>query len=205
MAQKGDTGRPRRHDILDAALEILLEQGYEATTMDSVAHRAGVARRTLFNQFETKEALFSAAIERVWARAPIIEIVTGCEALEDPATGLTRIGRAIAEFWAPPAAVALARMVIREGVRFPALVRDYLTLGKVPSFGLLVDYLRVLEGSGRLVLADPDLAARQFVGLITEPLVWLRVLGLEETPEPAYRARVVEEAVATFLARYAPK
>src|SRR5882757_8746416 len=108
MSRKEDTDRTKRDRILAAAVEVLLGEGYEAASMEVVAKRAGASRRTLFNQFETKEALFSAAVERFWSRLPIVEIATGQEALGDPAIGLTRIGQTIADFWAPPASIALA-------------------------------------------------------------------------------------------------
>ncbi|CAG7843964.1 HTH-type transcriptional repressor Bm3R1 [Pseudoclavibacter triregionum] len=38
-----------------AAFELADERGYAATTMDAIAERAGVSRRTLFNYFATKE------------------------------------------------------------------------------------------------------------------------------------------------------
>ncbi len=49
---------------------------------------------------------------------------------------------------------------------------------------------------------DTELAARQFNASINEPFVWLRVLGLEQSPSKTYRAKVVDETVKTFIARY---
>jgi AcrR family transcriptional regulator len=48
--------------IIDAAMELFLEDGYVATTMDDIAESAGVARRTIYNQFGSKAALLLAAI-----------------------------------------------------------------------------------------------------------------------------------------------
>lgn len=48
--------------IIDAAMALFLEDGYVATTMDDIAERAGVARRTIYNQFGSKAALLLAAI-----------------------------------------------------------------------------------------------------------------------------------------------
>jgi TetR/AcrR family transcriptional regulator, cholesterol catabolism regulator len=60
------TGRRDRHRqatrtrILDAALALFLERGYAATTVDEIADRADVARRTLFNHFVRKQDLLAA-------------------------------------------------------------------------------------------------------------------------------------------------
>ena len=48
--------------IIDAAMELFLGDGYVATTMDDIAESAGVARRTIYNQFGSKAALLLAAI-----------------------------------------------------------------------------------------------------------------------------------------------
>ncbi len=46
-----------REALLEAALELFAEQGYEATTTAAIARRAGVSEMTLFRHFATKDAL----------------------------------------------------------------------------------------------------------------------------------------------------
>ncbi|WP_205473620.1 TetR/AcrR family transcriptional regulator [Nocardioides sp. SYSU D00038] len=46
----------RRDRVFDAAVALIVEQGYEATTMDEIALRADVARTSVFNYFERKSA-----------------------------------------------------------------------------------------------------------------------------------------------------
>lgn len=48
--------------IASAALKAFIEDGYVATTMSDVAERAGVARQTVYNLFQSKAALLIAAI-----------------------------------------------------------------------------------------------------------------------------------------------
>lgn len=49
--------------ILDAALQQFLVGGFVATTMDEIAVAAGVARRTVYNQFGSKAALLIAVVD----------------------------------------------------------------------------------------------------------------------------------------------
>lgn len=193
---------PARQKVLDAAVEVFLDRGFEQSSMEQVALAAGVARRTVFNLFDSKEALFRAAVEQAWAAMPIADIGTQDTSFADPEIGLTRMGLAISDFWAPQAAVAMVRLIISEHRRFPQLAQDYLSLGKLPALGALIEYLGELDRHGGLSVPDPDLAARQFVGLINEPLLWFRVLGQPGAPAEDRRAHVVDEAVKTFLARY---
>jgi AcrR family transcriptional regulator len=53
-------GRPRassRHALEEAAEELFLEHGYDGTTVDDIARRAGVGRATFFNYFSSKPDL----------------------------------------------------------------------------------------------------------------------------------------------------
>jgi len=59
MARRGEV--LRRH-ILDKAKELLLELGYERTSMDAVAARAETSKRSLYAHFPTKEVLFLAVV-----------------------------------------------------------------------------------------------------------------------------------------------
>lgn len=51
-----------RQLIIGAAIDCFLENGYVGTTMDDIADKAAVARRTIYNQFGSKAALLIAAI-----------------------------------------------------------------------------------------------------------------------------------------------
>jgi AcrR family transcriptional regulator len=53
---QGSTGRTTvRHDLSTAAINLFLANGYDRTTVDDIAEAAGVARRTFFRHFRTKE------------------------------------------------------------------------------------------------------------------------------------------------------
>jgi TetR/AcrR family transcriptional repressor of nem operon len=57
-----------REPLLDAAEELLLANGYEATALDAICEHAGVSRGGLFYHFDTKEALARAAVQRFFER-----------------------------------------------------------------------------------------------------------------------------------------
>lgn len=193
----------KRQQILDAATRVFLARGYGETSMDRVAQESGAARRTLYNQFKSKEALFEAMVARIWSGFPVLDITRTEAALSDPRHGLLALGQAVADFWVPDEAVAFLRMVIAEGPRFPALTRTFLEQGKAPAMAAVADYLAALSARQLVTLRDPQLAARQFLGLIDEPLLWVRVVGMQEQYEPAQRRQIVEDAVEMFLGFYA--
>jgi AcrR family transcriptional regulator len=51
-----------RARIIGAALELFAERGFASTTTAEIARHAGVAEKTLFSHFKTKEALFDQAL-----------------------------------------------------------------------------------------------------------------------------------------------
>jgi AcrR family transcriptional regulator len=53
----------KRRRIMDAIAELSAEQGYEATKIADIVRRAGVARKTLYDNFEGKEEVFLAAFD----------------------------------------------------------------------------------------------------------------------------------------------
>lgn len=53
----------KRRRIMDAMAELTAEQGYEATKIADIVRRAGVARKTLYDNFEGKEEVFLAAFD----------------------------------------------------------------------------------------------------------------------------------------------
>ena len=53
------------HHLLDVAAELLLSQGYGATSIEAIASRARVSKRTLYHRFSGKAALMSAVVERL--------------------------------------------------------------------------------------------------------------------------------------------
>jgi AcrR family transcriptional regulator len=72
----------KRRRIMDAMAELTAEQGYEATKIADMVKRAGVARKTLYDNFDGKEEVFLAAfdsiVEEVGAR-----LDEACEAAGD--------------------------------------------------------------------------------------------------------------------------
>ncbi len=78
-------GRPTNEalaqTILDAASELFVELGFQATTLDKVAQRAKISKLSIYRRFENKEALFSAAIaagcQQSFAPQALLEGVEG--------------------------------------------------------------------------------------------------------------------------------
>jgi AcrR family transcriptional regulator len=71
----------KRRRIMDAIAELTAEQGYDATKIGDIVRRAGVARKTLYDNFEGKEEVFLAAFETAVDEA-MKRIEEDCAAVE---------------------------------------------------------------------------------------------------------------------------
>lgn len=64
---KGDKRARTRARLLDAALELTREQGFERTTLQDVARRAGMTTGAIYGNFRNRDELFMALAQRQWA------------------------------------------------------------------------------------------------------------------------------------------
>jgi AcrR family transcriptional regulator len=67
----------KRRRIMDALAELTAEQGYEATKISDIVRRAGVARKTLYDNFEGKEQVFLAAFDAARDEA-LVRVEASC-------------------------------------------------------------------------------------------------------------------------------
>lgn len=64
---KGDKRARTRAKLLEAARELIREKGYEQTTLQDIAQRAGMTAGAIYGNFKDRDALFMALAERYWA------------------------------------------------------------------------------------------------------------------------------------------
>ena len=153
----------KRALIVTAATELFLELGYDRTSLARIAERSGVSRATLFKQFPSKAALFDAMVTESWSTAEEADAPPAGDIVE----GLSTIGRRYAELLSRPQMADLFRIVIAELPRFPELANAQFSHGKLPYFESVRGYLVAEHEAGTVCVEDPDLAATQFLGMIS--------------------------------------
>jgi AcrR family transcriptional regulator len=188
----------KRALIVQAATELFLELGYDRASLARVADSAGVSKATLFKQFPTKAALFDAIVIDSWAESDVADVPPA----GDLTAGLTALGQRYATLVSQPEMTDLFRIVIAELPRFPELAKAHFSQGKLPYFESVRIYLLAECDAGTADIADPEMAATQFLGMISNYLFWPRLLLPDWTVSPARTTAVVEEAVRTIVARY---
>lgn len=201
QSKKKPTAIPRpdsREAIVHAAERLFLRHGFDGVSMDDLADSAGVARRTLYNQFASKEEILREMLGRLSNRLRDV-LPPGIETQGDVETVLRLVAKAILTFQAPPAYAGLLRMTVADVHRHPWIAKAFESVHK-PYLDRFARYFEHMTQLGVLEVPHPLLAAHQFLGLINGPTLWPRVLnqaGIAEPPET-----VIEEAVRLFLLRY---
>lgn len=156
-----------RRAIVDAATTLFLEQGYAAARMDDIADAAGVSKRTVYNNFPNKEALFREVVMAATSLADafVDEAARMLADAGDVAATLTELAERLAGIVTSVRVVRLRRLIIGEAHRFPDLAADY--YGRAPGkvLTVLAATFAELDRQGRLRVPDPTLAAEQFAYL----------------------------------------
>lgn len=185
--------------ILDAATALFFHHGYGATSIDAIARRAGVSKRTFYHRYSDKAALFAAVLRRVVDRlrpppgAPLA--MDG-----DIATVLLDVARLIARAAVMPEAVALHRLIVAESGRFPQLAAVANEAGRAEAIELIAAALERATRAGTLALDDPRLLAEQFLYMVlTVPQRRALGLGLGPPMTPAELDRWSRRVVDLFL------
>ena len=187
-----------RDAIVEAAERLFLERGFGAVSMDELAEAAGVARRTLYNQFSSKEEIFREMLLRVSGQLEDA-FPSGVETQGDVEEVLRLIARMILELHKHPEYLGFLRMVVADSRQFPWIAEEFATVMD-PQTERLVRYLAHLTALGILDCRDPMLAAHQFMGMLNELSLWPWMMGRESLPVPA--EDVVEETIRMFLQHY---
>ena len=188
MSSPGRAGRPKassRETLAEAACELFLERGYDATSVADITQRAGVSRSSFFNYFASKsDVLWSGVDERI---GPAI---ASLERLDRAATGdevRDILLRVVHDFAPDPLALALrnARAMGLED----ELVRD--TGLRLARLSTAVS--RAASAAGVDVIRADILGAAHAAAVLSSLRVWAEQGAGRGTPET-----VLREALGTI-------
>ncbi len=171
-SMKVGPGRPtkkqieeRNRQLLDHALDLFLEKGFEQTTIREITTSVGMAKRTVASRYGDKMSLFKAALER--AIDEWVVPVERLEALEteDLEETLLNIGRTLVTNIMSPAGMRLLRITNTESYRMPEVGAYTHEHGTRPTIAYLADLFRrrLTQGKG---FPDAERYALSFLNLV---------------------------------------
>jgi TetR/AcrR family transcriptional regulator of autoinduction and epiphytic fitness len=191
----------KRAAILDAAAAEFRQSGYAATSMDRIAARAEVSKRTVYNHFPSKETLFAQLLQQLWEHG-----VQGLDlAYRDDRplrAQLLELAKQKLRLLNDANFAELARVAIAAGLHSPELAQDVVARMGDREEGLTT-WIRAAAAAGRLKTREPLFAAMQLQALVKGFAFWPQIALGQPPLSPAQQKRVAEEAVDMFLAYYA--
>jgi TetR/AcrR family transcriptional repressor of mexJK operon len=204
-------GRPRgsgASELLSIARRMFIAHGYRGTTMDAVAAQAHISKQSLYRDYPSKDALYSAVV-RDWVDRGYDAMrphTTALAKTRQARQGLLGLARALQAGLLSPPVLQMRTLIAAEAQRFPDVAADYVTRSWTRNLHMLAEALGALTARGLLRIDDPDLAAEQLTWLVVAAP--LNRLTLQAGAHP-YAADELEslatQGVATFLSRYGPE
>lgn len=192
----------RREAILVVAQQSFLDNGYDRTTMSSIAEIMGGSKGTLWSYFDSKESLFEAVIDRA-CELFRVDLVAALDPQGHPRSGLLRFVETFIRKITLSDAISLQQMIVGEGPRFPAIGPIFYSRASGITRDLLSRSIADRMDSGALRKADPVKAAQMLLSLCSgghhERVLW----GVEPFDEKTAR-NDARAAIEHFLLAYGP-
>lgn len=168
-------GRPKqrpdseeRQRILTIARELFLDVGYAGTTMDAVASRCGISKKTLYRLFPAKTDLFKAMVAD--HRRTMLALPRPDDGLP-MAEALAAIFRLDIDDTENRERLAFIRLALADADRYPEIGEAIALEGAQAALRLLAQWLAVQQARGALRPFPPEAAARMLMDMVFSVMV----------------------------------
>mgnify|MGYP001268534874 CR=1 FL=1 len=179
----------RPDEILDAALAVFTEKGFEAARVDDIAARAGISKGAVYLYFESKDELLRGLIEREAAPAAHrLRAIAEAGGADVRAT-LTLLVTVATQLLNDPRIFATPKLVLSVAARFPEIGEYYRKRVVDEAIGAISTLHEKGVGAGVFRDIDSDTAARMVMGPLLVFAMRKHVLGAKDNSPPEERAK----------------
>jgi TetR/AcrR family transcriptional repressor of mexJK operon len=193
----------RHEELLDAALDLFLEHGFELTTIEMIATRINMTKRTVYARYADKASLFRAAVQRAVERQIVPQNVLEGFDEGDLAETLASIARLRIGQVMTPDGLRLQRILNAEGYRFPEIFTANFEQSAQPVIDFVAGLLDRAIAAGQVSPTDSGLAASAFMSMVVGGQVRAIVSG--RPPTQAEMDRKVHFTVRLLLDGLRPR
>lgn len=180
--------------IIEVAAEVMLEQGFNGTTLDAIASAAGVTKRTIYDRFGSKEALLREVLlssARPARGSFVMPASTACRRQR-----LIAITTGLHERWMDPQMQRWMRLAASEFVQEPN--KAPVLQAALNDFHAFIEEILRME-FGELEPPIDSTTVRVFTSMIAAPSEAHALLGLD-VGSPEQQSIYIERAVDILLA-----
>ena len=198
---KSSKSLAKREAIKLAATEIMIELGYEDTSLETICQRASCSKSAIYQYFGNKQGLLAALTEDV-----ALEISQALYAFHlqelDIAEALLMYAKLALAKILNDKHVAVVRATISSLGQYPELGPTYYQVGAKTAQVALTQYFSLQKTSNILDVDDPEWAAHEFQGLLFWERLVAQVVGAQQAPNDIEIEEHAKKVVDTFLKRY---
>ncbi|QIZ35876.1 TetR/AcrR family transcriptional regulator [Saccharopolyspora sp. ASAGF58] len=90
------TGKERRQQLLDVARALFAEKGFDGTSIEEIAHRAGVSKPVVYEHFGGKEGVYAVVVDREMRN--LLDLVVSALSAGHPRKLLEQAARALLDY-----------------------------------------------------------------------------------------------------------
>jgi TetR/AcrR family transcriptional regulator, regulator of autoinduction and epiphytic fitness len=187
--------------MLEAAVNMFMQHGYNVARMDGIGDAAGVSYATLYKYFPKKEVLFEAAVEHLTT-----QLFDDWKAKQPPfdlEEGLRFMANNYIELVSEPRLVSLVRMVIAQINVFPHLGPKLLIEVRSRFIAVTETWMQMQVERGALRKIDVRYARTEFIAVLAEAFLWPQLFLIQALPTGNEAEVIIEKSVKQFLAHYA--
>lgn len=184
ISSRPGVGRPSRaqqaqryEELLDAALDIFLDQGFEQASIEKIAKHVGMSKQTVYARFEDKTALYQAAIQRAIERYTVPHERIEALVTDDLRETLIALGRMRIANATTPTSIKLQRILMAQANRFPDPNQIAFERGAGPIVEVLTELFQRHAARGEINVFEPDYIAQAFLDLVVSRIVRSFMLG----------------------------
>ncbi len=168
----------RPDELLNAALDLFIENGFAATRVEDIAKRAGISKGAVYLYFSSKEAILEALVRRA-----VVPVAEGAMAMVETYTGsvreaITMAFSVLAMRLSEPRLIAIPKLIMHEVTQFPELAQMYREEVIERAKPALVALIEKGIASGELRAVDPELTVRSIVGPVALHVLMAEVFGI---------------------------
>ena len=193
----------RHEELLDAALDLFLEHGFELTTIEMIAARINMTKRTVYARYADKASLFRGAVQRAIERQIVPQDVLAGFDQGDLAATLESVARLRIGQVMTPNGLRLQRIINTESYRFPEIFTANLEQSGQPVMDFVAGVLDRAIAAGQISPTDSGSAASAFMSMVVGGQVRAIVSG--RVPTQAELDKKVDFTVRLLLDGLRPR
>lgn len=163
----------RPNEIIEAAFVLFTERGFAATSMDEIARKAGISKGSIYNYFNSKEAIFEAVVTN--DTLPFLEQIKNVVTKNHQDTSaklLNCLIQGLIAYSQESRLDMIPKLIVSESGNFPELAQYYIEKVFKPMIGIIEKVIQKGIDKKEFINCDPQTTAHLLLAPILFEQIW---------------------------------